>query len=110
LSLYILDNSNGKDDAIVYILTVGNRISIKYSNLEDLFVWLFKKTHAMTLRDAICLGWMDEQLSNEDKEKLKIVKKLYSACIDGVIKPKINIFCLYEDIAELMADEIIPAE
>lgn len=104
MPIFIYDSN---ENATVYILSVAEKVAIKYETLEDMFLWLYKKTEAKNLRDAISLGWMCEDMSKEDIHRLKLVKKLYSACIDGVIRPRINIFCLYEDIAELASEGMI---
>lgn len=105
MPVFIYD-TNG-DLTKIYVLAVGEKITIQYESLEDTFIWLYRKTEAKTLRDAISLGWMCEDMSKEDRDRMRLIKKLYSACIDGVIRPKINVFCLYEDIAELLSEKMI---
>ncbi|MBE0427206.1 MAG: hypothetical protein IBX72_11265 [Nitrospirae bacterium] len=107
---FIYSENGGKnlDNIVVYVIQLFNsRIEIKHDSCEEMFMWLYKKTGSKSFRDALEIAWMSEDLLPEEKGRLKMLKRLYTCCIDGLIKPKVNIFCLYEDIAELMSAGLI---
>lgn len=107
--IYSEDDSNKHSDkVVVYVIQLFNsKVEIKHDSCEEMFKWLYKKSGSKSFRDALEIAWMNENLQHGEMEKLKMLKKLYTCCIDGLIKPKVNIFCLYEDIAELIEAEII---
>ncbi len=105
--IYSEDN-NKLDKVVVYVIQLfNNKVEIKHDSCEEMFKWLYKKSGAKSFRDALEIAWMSDNLQPDEKESLKMLKKLYTCCIDGLIKPKVNIFCLYEDIVELMQAGVI---
>jgi hypothetical protein len=108
--IYSEDGDSHSSKVVVYVIQLFNStVEIKHDSCEEMFRWLYTKSGANSFRDALEIAWMSEDLLPEEKERLKMLKKLYTCCIDGLIKPKVNIFCLYEDIAELMESRLIEA-
>lgn len=103
------ENSAAGDDGIrVYVLSVFHQpVSIRHDSMEELFTWLHKKTNASCFRDAMVIIYNLDDMTEEDMERAKLAKRLYMCCCDGRIKPNVNVFNLYEDIACLRKWDLI---
>lgn len=86
----------------MYTITFfGRRILVSHEAIEGLLAWLFVRTGCGNLREAIEIAWMNEEIGGEDIERLKKLKKLFVSGIEGRIRAKINLTCLYEDVAAM---------
>jgi hypothetical protein len=98
----------GGDSIRVYVLSVFHQaVSIRHDSMEELFIWLHKKTNASCFRDAMVIIFNLDNMTDDDMERAKLAKKLYMCCCDGRIKPKVNVFNLYEDIAALRQGDLL---
>lgn len=102
------DDEKAQKDVKVYMVTMfQSTVTIRHDSLEQLFIWLYQKTKAKCYRDAVILIFNVDDLTVQDRERAKLLKKLFTCCVDGLIKPKIDVFSLFEDIASLCEAGII---
>jgi hypothetical protein len=73
--------------------------SMSYEEVTDLLVWLYEMTGSPVIDTALYLIWRKE-LTDEEKEKVRKIRTLYLAFLDGKIEPIMDISKVYAALVE----------
>lgn len=73
--------------------------SLSFDEILQLLHWLYEQTGSPVIDTALYLIWRKE-LGEKDKEKVRKIRTLYLAFLDGKITPTLNISEVYSSLVE----------
>jgi len=93
----LINDEESEEQPVKIIVHEKVLIQIPIAKIREYLVWLYEKTKAISFDAGIQIVWRNE-LDEEEREKVRILRNLYMGFKDGAVEPLIDIREMYAEI------------